>query len=233
MAKLRFHADGEHLPVEACPELVAEFDGIRYRAKVTEANARMFRAQLLEPFTRTIYVAMPIFVIAMSSFRLVRVGQPTAELLRLLHSKMEAIHGASLTQSALEAALAIEGTRLHALAREERDRLVELEKEENLLLGLICDLGKTISRERSKIRREIQKGVKEGRYRSDEGLHLLQDQEAIEKALATLVGAKLEELRGLEDRLAEVRACADQAERRFCSQTGFCLEDVERHWSSR
>ncbi len=111
MAKLRFHAYGEHLPVEAFPELVAEFDGIRYRAKVTEANSRMFRAQLIEPFCRSITCELPVFVVAMSSFRLVRDGQPTTEMLKLLHSKMETAHQESLRRSSIEVAFALDDPR--------------------------------------------------------------------------------------------------------------------------
>jgi len=82
MAHFRFHAFIESLPAEACPEVVAELDGIRYRAKVTKANSRMFSAELLEPFSRSIFGEIPLFVVAMSSFRLVRDGQPTTEMLK-------------------------------------------------------------------------------------------------------------------------------------------------------
>lgn len=233
MAKLRFHADGEHLPVEACLELVAEFDGIRYRAKVTEANSRMFRAQLLEPFCRSLTCELPVFVVAMSSFRLVRDAKPTTEMLKLLHSKMEAAHQESLRRCSIEVAVAQDGPRLESLFREAEAHHAALVAEED---DLVRDMPRTASptaRIEARIRREIQRGMKGGRIGREEGLFMLQEHYAIRAAADAQLPDSPEGIRPHETRRDAVRAAKAKIAAEFLARTGFSLEAFRLFLSGR
>ncbi len=224
MVKLRFHAHGESLPAEACPEVVAEFDGIRYRAKVTKASSRMFRAELIEPFSRSITCEMPVFVVAMSSFRLVRDGQPTTEMLKLLHSKMETIHQDGLRQSAIEVAFAVNGPRLEGLFREAEARHGNLTTEEQEHARGMTRLVSTVHKYKGKLRREIQPGMRGGRIGREEGLAMLQDHHALRTAAEAQLPEEAKAIESRKTRLDAVRTAKEQVAAEFLKQTGFSLE---------
>lgn len=224
MAKLCFHAYGESLPAEACPEVVAEFDGIRYRAKVTEASSRMFRAELLEPFSRSITCEMPVFVVAMSNFRLVRDGQPTTEMLKLLHSKMEMAHQQSLRQSVIEVAFAVNGPRLEGLFREAEARHGNLTTEEQELARDMTRLVSSLTKCEGELRREIQRGMREGRIGREEGLAMLQDHHALRAAAEAQLPEDAKAIDSLKPRLDAVQSAKEKIAAEFLKQSGFSLE---------
>jgi len=224
MSKYRYVVEIERLAAEVCPEIVEEFDGIRYRARVTEATARSFRGQLLEPFVQSFYMELPLFVLGFTSFRMVRDGQPTAELERELRRMMEGAHRASIQEAGLKVAMSIDSPRLERVFAEAKARLAALAAEERDLRSRLEGPNLLIDKAQSQIRREIQKGVKERRIDQGEGLKMLMDHRAIEAAAAALVpnGPKESDVA----RLNEIQPEMDQVAEVFCADTGFSLKEV-------
>lgn len=92
MSKIQYVVHVEALDANVCHEVVEEFDGTLYRAKIIRGNSRSFQAELLEPFEQLFSVELPLFVLGFTQLRLVRDGKPTQEMERMIRTRMAQLH---------------------------------------------------------------------------------------------------------------------------------------------
>ena len=231
MSRIQYHVS-LHTANYTDVEFRSEFDGIPYRVVLDRANERSFHARLVEPFEETFYVELPLFVIGMTSFRFVREGMPTEELKGAILSKMEGLHRAAKLKSDLATAQSVEGGKLERMANEAMERLAAMASELEGMKRSDLDLVRQISRERSRIRRDIQKTVRSGRVSQDEGLRMLLDSKGIDAVVASTTAGLVPRWGEMKDAMGRIEAEMSKLIEVFRKETGFDLEAVERYLNS-
>jgi hypothetical protein len=233
MAGLRFEVTIEPLPPLPDPMVVLVLEGITYRAEILGGSARAYRARLLEPFQEAFGRELPLFVLGLTSFRFVSGGRPTEHLWKVVRQDLEGFHHRARLASDLEVERALAPGRLEGLVREAQAGIREQEALAAALEARLQPLRLAEAADRSRLRRAIQKRVKDGLLTQAASLPLLADPVPMDEGAAEAARVLQEEARALQAAIEVCRNRSAGIEVAFQAGTRWPLAVVAQHLARR